>query len=425
MPAVNRVKKIMRNLEGFRSIVMTTEPRCYPSFVETAANSTETHGNETIYRIPTSWNLHALLLRVKQAIAKAVNCFKPSPDQRTTPETPQPPQDRPTPSASIKELLDQLLLFPDFARPWLFPAVRKGYTVIKREKPDIILATGTPWTALIVGALLKSFSSAKLITDFRDPWSENPYVTTHPLVQKLDSLMERFVVQRSDLVFLNTTHLLNAFIKRYPRHQHKLICVTNGYDSTDFENISTQELPHDHLNLLHAGTLYAKRDPGMLLQALAKHNKQQSMQANFYQIGKIDVDYDLPARCAELNIQENFTTLPFMPHKDCLGYMQAADVLVLIQPDTKTQIPSKLYEYIYFNKPVLAICEEDSALAKMIEDHRFGIVFSPHDIEGASRYLNEICLLKKKKKRLVMDYDIGTFDFENIISSIRHRIEQL
>ena len=55
------------------------------------------------------------------------------------------------------------------------------------------------------------------------------------------------------------------------------------------------------------------------------------------------------------------------------------------------QVPRKLYEYIAFRKPILAITNLDSATAKIIRDNHFGLVVPDliSDLESALKTLYE------------------------------------
>jgi glycosyltransferase involved in cell wall biosynthesis len=56
-------------------------------------------------------------------------------------------------------------------------------------------------------------------------------------------------------------------------------------------------------------------------------------------------------------------------------------VLLVVQPDTRVQVPVKLYEYLWARKPILALAS-DGAVADLIREGRIGHVV-PADDERA------------------------------------------
>ena len=70
-----------------------------------------------------------------------------------------------------------------------------------------------------------------------------------------------------------------------------------------------------------------------------------------------------------------------LPFNDCLTKLSEADILVIIQPGTKTQVLSKLYDYLCINRRILTITPTDGALGVMIREEKFGDLFAPEETE--------------------------------------------
>jgi hypothetical protein len=99
----------------------------------------------------------------------------------------------------------------------------------------------------------------------------------------------------------------------------------------------------------------------------------------------------------------------------CLAYLAQSDILLIIQPDTKTQIPSKLFEYIFLEKPILTIAPLDGALAAMIMKYGFGSIYDPEDIEGILKFFIDAAAQKKATGTLHCTYENkDKFDVKNI-----------
>jgi glycosyltransferase involved in cell wall biosynthesis len=79
-----------------------------------------------------------------------------------------------------------------------------------------------------------------------------------------------------------------------------------------------------------------------------------------------------------------------------LQYLAESDVLVVIQPGTHLQVPVKLYEYMPFRKPILALAPA-GALRTIIEDGGLGLVVTPDDPDAIE---DAICHLYEHRHRL-------------------------
>jgi glycosyltransferase involved in cell wall biosynthesis len=69
--------------------------------------------------------------------------------------------------------------------------------------------------------------------------------------------------------------------------------------------------------------------------------------------------------------------VPSLPHRDTLLALLEADALLIVQPDAPTQIPGKLFEYLYVGKPVVAVTHS-GATADLIAAGRLGWVADPN-----------------------------------------------
>ena len=116
--------------------------------------------------------------------------------------------------------------------------------------------------------------------------------------------------------------------------------------------------------------------------------------------------------------EDNFQNFGQLPYTECLQHMQATDILLIIQPDTRTQIPSKFYEYIYLNKPILTIASKDVALGKMIVKYEFGNIFEPDDIEGIAEYL--LTKLSEKEQTGLLKNNYKQRDLFDVINISKH-----
>lgn len=336
----------------------------------------------------------------------------------------------------LKDFIFYAYYFPDpIAAPWLKPAVKAGLKLVSGKKINIIFATGMPWTALVVGRLISKKTGIPFIADFRDPWLGNPFLKSKgKLLDWRERICERKIVKEAAIVSANTEPLREEFINRYPTvSADKIISLPNGFDPYDFEHLSTVPIHNisipKKLVLAHAGFLYGKRDPAPLLKALdllCRHHPELANMVEFQQIGGITLEYDFEKRFGALIDKGIVKLLGQLPYNDCLARLTEADILVIIQPGTKTQIPSKLYDYLCINRPILTITSPDGALGEMIRENKFGELFSPEEEHLLMRKLVELCQMKRNDKLIPADYSgREKFNVIHIARQLENKMKQI
>ncbi len=336
----------------------------------------------------------------------------------------------------VKDFIFYAYYFPDpIAAPWLMPAVKAGLKLVRENKINVIFATGMPWTALVVGRLISKKTGIPFIADFRDPWLGNPFLKTKgKLLDWRERICERKIVEEAALVTANTEPLREEFVNRYPNvSADKIISLPNGFDSHDFDHLPASPLRNNKtprkLILAHAGFLYGKRDPAPLLKALdllCRHHPELADVVEFQQMGGITLEYDFAKRFGALIDKGIVKLLGQLPYNDCLARLAEADILVIIQPGTKTQIPSKLYDYLCINRPILTITSPDGALGKMITETNFGALFSPEEEHLLMRKLVDLCRMKRDDKVMSADYPgREKFDVIHIARQLENKMKQI
>lgn len=430
LPGTQRSLKFVRHLEKLDKFILTVQPDAYPEYFKMNHPAILPVAGEKIFRTGV-FDFFQFLVACKNKLFLRRN-ESPAEDEATLPAAKQSDVKGSNGQRNgffqkFKDIISEILTYPDAANCWIFPAVRAGRGIIREEGIDYIFATGKPWSALIVASFIKK-AGVKLVVDFRDPWVNNPFERElSEFRKKVDRYLEKKVVRKADWVFLNTEYLRQEFIGRYGQeYKDKFITVTNGFDENDFQSnvsgvkkINNPDDDSSKLVLTHAGLLYGLRDPISIFQAFAKCyqivGEDIARNIKLRQVGGIDLGYNFQQYIHENCSDENFEDMGQVPYSECLGLLSNSDILLIIQPDTKTQIPSKLYEYIYLNKPILTIAPKDGALGKMIKKYGFGDIYNPEDIEGIAQYFAEKFLEKKKNGTLFCEYqNREEFNVKNI-----------
>lgn len=296
---------------------------------------------------------------------------------------------------------EALFEFPDIQCAWNRPAVRSQVKKDAGERPDVVWATGGPWTSLLIGQRLARQWKVPFIADFRDPWIGNNLASTR--FQRKAARLEQSVCEQAVRIILNTEELCEDFRKRYPSMPEKFMALTNGYapeleafyDELAQTNRSvsaegtTQNKPFE---LCHFGTVYGNRSPIELFRAveeLACEGLLTPAQLRLRFVGAWDVEEPICRGLAK-SLEERgiLKREPPIPHRQCLEEMAYADSLLILQQNFPLQIPAKIYEYIVAGRPLLVIGGE-GATANLVRRNRLGEC-CPNTVAGIKTMLGKL-----------------------------------
>jgi len=279
------------------------------------------------------------------------------------------------------ELTDHALAFPDRQCWWKGPAIRAA---LSGARPDVVLATGGPWTALLAGRQVAHHFGAPFVADFRDPWARNPYRNYTRAMAWRHRRAESSVCRSARFVIANTEELREHFVVDYPRDAAKFVTIPNGFDGTTpvlGEAAGYVERAGDVAGVIevcHFGTVYGQRSPVDLFTALERAMQRGALAPGGIRlrfVGSWDVhDAVTNELAARLERAGLVTREAAMPHHACLAAMRQANLLLALQPESPLQVPAKIYEYASAARPILVVGGE-GATAALVVRHGLGVCY--------------------------------------------------
>lgn len=291
------------------------------------------------------------------------------------------------PIPALRKFWQDLTSTPDHEVPWWLTAVPAGTAIARDQQIDVIVSSAPPFTAHLIAAEIARRTGLPWVADFRDPWSRAPWGVewrNRGWTGWAHRTLERFTIRRATRVVLNTTPMLDDFVAHYPTIASKFLAIPNGFDSAALERgvrPVTRSAPPGTLVVCHTGSLYQARDPRPLLRALASllHGGQVPRDAFKLQfVGGAGGEFDAVGEVQRLGLVDAVEFIPPVSHGESLGYLRAADILLVVQPDTAVQVPVKLYEYLWARKPILALASA-GAVADLIRDGHVGRIEQADD----------------------------------------------
>lgn len=295
-------------------------------------------------------------------------------------------------SSSKDFILDWAFSFPDIQCKWRRPAIRRLWDLPPTERPDLVYATGNPWTSFLVGMTLARRFGAPFVADFRDPWTLSPkYGLFNSLFLSQKAMrLERSVCHAAARIVLNTEELRDKFCSGYPEFSRKCVAITNGFDDDALlaRQPADQGIPdmpsqgrEPVIELCHFGAIYGDRNPKPLLQAIRDLLAERMMRAAAIRIrftGVWDVkDRDCEELIQGLEKQGVVSREAPISRTACLQQMAQSRILLVLQAGFPLQIPAKIYEYIASGRPLLVI-GGNGATANLVTRHQLGLCCANH-----------------------------------------------
>lgn len=315
--------------------------------------------------------------------------------------------------------------------------------IIKKDKVDFIYFCSDPFWYLPLGPILKIFNKINFIIDFRDIMYRHPYFELSKYKdignEISDKLLERICIKYSDLVIDVTeenTIIHKKIYSKYP--SEKFITISNGYDP-DIDIIKKTELFVDNennenniitkniefkneINKLRSkeNTLSEKKINNKILLAISgkfayyntenidwflqleEKNPDLCRKIEIIAIGKDNPIFQEKAKQSKII---KFIFYPQVSQKKSFEILKSSDIL-LLNNNQKTALGTKIYDYIYLNKPIFAFVKNDFAIAKLLYkfENAF-IIENIEDLENALlKILNKNIFYLTQRKDLIKQY---------------------
>jgi glycosyltransferase involved in cell wall biosynthesis len=281
---------------------------------------------------------------------------------------------------------------------WFPRAARGCRTAVREQRPAAVLTSGPPHDVHWLGWWLNRSYGLPWIADFRDPWfSEGGFDRGESQGCWRVRMQESVLLRAADCVVANAPGACRALQERYPRIADKFVTIPNGYDRETFEAVAAETCPREPgapIRVLHAGALYAGRDPLPFLdavQTLAVPHRNRSWDVRF--LGPPpESGLDLADAIASRGLDKCVSLSGQVPYDRALREMAGADILLLMDsPGRSIGVPAKLYEYIGAGRLVLALGERGGDLGLVLEGsgipHR---IAAPGDSAAIASALSEL-----------------------------------
>jgi glycosyltransferase involved in cell wall biosynthesis len=289
-------------------------------------------------------------------------------------------------------------LQPDAQVLWIPGAVREGRRLLRELRHDVIVASGPPYSAFLVGSALSRKTGIPLVLDYRDEWglanaySENKRADRFS--RWVQRRLERRVVRTAAALVATTEASARALdgVRSQARSGARVTHIYNGFDPDDIpRNGDAARKREERYRLVYVGTLWRLTSVAPLVAAVERFAQRDADSAARLELvfagRSVGMQHDLIERLAGLPCR--VVRHPYLPHRDAIDLMRSADglcVLLSDEPGAERVMPAKVFEYMAANRPILAIAPPGE-IWRLVEQHPLGNCFQPSEVEGIADWL--------------------------------------
>ncbi len=339
--------------------------------------------------------------------------------------------------------LGNTLLQPDPQILWRPAAQRAAMKLLRQTRHDAIIATGPPFSSLLLGAALARKSGLPLVLDYRDEWGiSNAYWENKRqgrLVQRVQQRMQYQAVRSAD-VLLATTPSSAAALGQVACEAGATVrtaCIYNGFDSADFSHLREESLTRpdygngiQRFRLSYVGTLWNLNPvqpvvDGLLELGVRAPRLLENLELVFAGRRTAEQEQQLD-RLAGLACK--VVRLPFVSHPEACRIMWTSDGLLSLNadlPDANRVINAKLFEYMAARRPMFVVAPEGD-LTELVRELPGSVLCNP----ARPREVADRLSILLEQHRLGVDaseglWDIDRFERRNLAGELAELLDRM
>jgi hypothetical protein len=301
-------------------------------------------------------------------------------------------------SLSVRRFVRDLLATPDEQGLWNLPVFAKALQLHRARPFDAVLVTSPPWSAQLVGCALGRLLRIPWIADYRDPWNDVDRGHRTHAFERWSRRLEDGLLPHAAAVVSSSETYSGHLRARFPaRDPGVFVTIHNGFDEAKIP--VDRPAPRRRFTLVHLGTLYEIWEPydlfaGVAAWLAARPELRPEVVLRFVgQPGPRSL-----ARLEQLGLGGIVETTGFVDHATAIARCREADVLLLALgagPGVPAGwLPSKLFEYVAFDRPILANVPDGEA-RRLIADAGAGFSFGA---DGPAAYAAVLDDLHARKR---------------------------
>ena len=261
---------------------------------------------------------------------------------------------------------------------WAIPATLRSLWIIYRYRPSVLYSTGGSYSAHLAADWIKRLTGIKWIAEIHDPMVK-PGTTPHSRNEKLMAYIEGRVCKNANLAWWFTEGALRGARLRHPELGDRGVFIVPGVASP---TVSGEYRRGAQMVISHFGSISDSRSMLPVVTAIHKLlQKKPDMRSTIrVHIYGDSLDRQSKSEIARSKLEDifvGFGRLEKDPETGMSGREQVvrcmfqADCLLLLHgtiAECSEYIPSKLYEYIWTTRPIIALTYQNQQLDQLVSE---------------------------------------------------------
>lgn len=263
---------------------------------------------------------------------------------------------------------------PDAEILWYPFALKKAKECMKNNSYDCIYTRSVPFTSHLIGLQLKRKFGLPWVAHFSDPWTDSPYVHYKKARTKIKNLdWEKKVIEQADKLIFTSQETVELIMGKYDKSLlKKAYVLPHSYDPESIRKTDYIKDEKKPCRISYVGNFYGKRTPEDLFKAieiamLKKPDLENLISFQFF--GSMPSKY-----VSMINVKELSKLVTYhgeISYQESQNEMSKADALINIDApgDINVFLPSKIIEYLAFDKPIIALTPSKGTVNRIMNEY--------------------------------------------------------
>jgi glycosyltransferase involved in cell wall biosynthesis len=263
------------------------------------------------------------------------------------------------------------------------PSVLRGVRLARNHDADVIHSINNPFHLHLIGFFVSVLTGLPWLAELRDALTTDPDLEKHSVRDYARQFVEWLVVARATrIAWIDGIQLPSGYFReRYPDSSAAIERLPFiGFLSDHFEDVEPET--YDTFTITYAGSFYPGWiEPMGFLDGLSRYletTDRPDITVQFY--GDWCEAYRDYAEA--VGTTSAIRSYDFVPHEEIVPVLKGSDAVLYIggdDPKNAKNIPSKIWDYIGSERPILAIVDPSFRVAEFIRTYELGIVAPPDD----------------------------------------------
>ena len=322
-------------------------------------------------------------------------------------------------------------LMGDIGLRAFFQLYNKAKGIIVKEEIDFLYIPIPSFYTALLGRWLHSSTKIKYGIDYIDPWvhdfpGSEKLLSRHWFSKKLATILEPISIKNATLITGVAEGYYQAVLQRNPHLKLSALCAAMPYGGDERDHAILKQLdlkPYlfkksSQFQLVYAGAMLPKAY--VALEAIffsIKNNPElfDPVEFHFIGTGKTASDaegFTIKAMAERYGLwQTNVFEYPKrIPYLDVLVHLEHSDAVFILGSTEPHYTPSKTYQGVLSQKPLLAVLHQNSSAVNVIRNAKAGIVLDFDGEAGVPTIRDNFAIIFKQFLEYSKTFNASTVD---------------